>query len=98
MKATIEWNLTLKFEVSLPIHGKTAAALSCKMCQKSVLIKMCQKSVLIKMCQKSFNQALLCNFITVTVQKMKFLIKDFFWKCKQTTGNCGFDHVYWRNP
>ena len=27
---------------------------------------------------------------------MKFSIKDFFSKCVQ--GNCGFGHIYWRNP
>ena len=27
-------------------------------------------------------------------QKMKSSIKDFFSKCE----NCGFGHIYWRNP
>ena len=26
--------------------------------------------------------------------KMKFSIKDFFNKCDQTVGNCGFGHIY----
>ena len=29
--------------------------------------------------------------VSVTAQKMKFSIKDFF-------SNCGFGHIYWRNP
>ena len=31
-------------------------------------------------------------------QKMKFSIKYLFSKCEQTTGNCGFGHIYLRNP
>ena len=31
---------------------------------------------------------------TCTAQKMKFSIKDFFSKCDQTAGNCGFGHIY----
>ena len=37
------------------------------------------------------------NFVSrieaYTAQKMKFSIKDFLSK-----GNCGFGHIYWRNP
>ena len=29
---------------------------------------------------------------------MKFSIKDFFSNRDQITGNCGFGHIYWRNP
>ena len=29
-----------------------------------------------------------------TAQKMKFSIKDFFSKCDQIAGNCGFGHIY----
>ena len=34
---------------------------------------------------------------TFTEQKMKFSIKDFFSKCDQFAGNCGFGHICWRN-
>ena len=37
-------------------------------------------------------------FMIGTAQKMKFSIKDFFSKCNQSTWNCGFGHIYWRNP
>ena len=42
-----------------------------------------------------------------TAQKMKFSITDFFGKCDvatstvdvaKSTGNCGFGHIYWKNP
>ena len=33
-----------------------------------------------------------------TAQKMKFSIKDFYSKCNQIRSNCGFCHIYWRNP
>ena len=51
---------------------------------------------------------------TLTTQKMKFSIKDFFSKCEQigshfplrislvnvnkSEGNCGFVHIYYGNP
>ena len=35
--------------------------------------------------------------LTITAQKMKFSIKDFFSKHDQIRGNCGFDHIYIRN-
>ena len=41
----------------------------------------------------------LCNIaVTTTAQKMKFSFKDFFSKCEQIRGTCGFGHIYWRNP
>ena len=33
---------------------------------------------------------------TVTAQKMKFSITDFFSKFDQIRRNCGFGHIYWR--
>ena len=30
--------------------------------------------------------------------KMKFSLKNFFIKCDKFTKNCGFGHMYWRNP
>ena len=29
-----------------------------------------------------------------TAQKMKLSIKDFFSKCNEIAGNCGFGHIY----
>ena len=34
-------------------------------------------------------------FASLTAQKMKFSIKDFFSKCDQIRKN---GHIYWRNP
>ena len=31
---------------------------------------------------------------TITSQRMKFSIKDFFSKSDQIAGNCGFGHIY----
>ena len=36
--------------------------------------------------------------LTNTTQNMTFSIKDLFNKCDQIAGNCGFGHIYWRNP
>ena len=33
-----------------------------------------------------------------TAQKMKFSIKDFFSNMTKSVENCGFVHIYWRNP
>ena len=33
-----------------------------------------------------------------TAQEVKFSIKYFFSKCDQIRSNCGFGHIYWRNP
>ena len=33
-----------------------------------------------------------------TAQEMKFSIKYFFSKRDQIRSNCGFGHIYWRNP
>ena len=30
-------------------------------------------------------------------KKMTFSILDFFSKCDQSTGNCRFGHIYWKN-
>ena len=30
-------------------------------------------------------------------RKMRFCNKDLFNKCDQSTENCGFGHIYWRN-
>ena len=38
------------------------------------------------------------NHVTLTAQRMKYSIKDFFSKCDPIAGNCGFGHIYWRNP
>ena len=39
-------------------------------------------------------QIILRNLETsYTAQKMKFCIKDFFSKCDQIRGNCGFGHI-----
>ena len=40
---------------------------------------------------------LICIFAyigSVTAQRMKFLIKDFFTKSTKSVGNCGFGHIY----
>ena len=34
---------------------------------------------------------------TISTQKMKFSIKDFFSKCDQSAVFCRFGHIYWRN-
>ena len=39
-----------------------------------------------------------CADCIYTAQKMKFSIKDFFIKYDQIRRNCGFGHIYWRNP
>ena len=39
-------------------------------------------------------QRLIKNLVKYTTQRMKFSIKDFFSKCDQTAGNCGFGHIY----
>ena len=42
---------------------------------------------------------LICIFAyigSVTAQRMKFLIKDFFTKSTKSAGNCGFGHIYCR--
>ena len=33
-----------------------------------------------------------------TAQKMMFSIKDFFNNMTKSVRNCGFVHIYWRNP
>ena len=38
------------------------------------------------------------NLILRSAQKMKSSMKDFFSKYDQIRKNCGFGHIYWRNP
>ena len=38
------------------------------------------------------------NHLELTTQKMEFSIKNFSNKETESTGNCEFGHIYWRNP
>ena len=38
------------------------------------------------------------NEMSITAQKMKFSIKDYFSKYDQIRSFLRFGHIYWRNP
>ena len=96
-----KWNNINEVAVSDPIVRNHCIAKKSKLFQTTKIFFVCFAFVNDSVCcwKMAFPyRGENCHKSSTLHKKTKFFIKDFFKNVIKSAGNCGFGHIYWRNP